>query len=189
VGLTGGFYALDWYNARLLVAGRRFWDLSFSWERRIPLRPAWVWLYMLYFPACFLPLLFPEVWWDIDVFRRTAASFGLQYLIAFPLFLLPICMVRPRFVPVTASERLLAWLYRFDPGFNIFPSLHVANTAFLACWTWRLRGALAGAIAWLFCSLIALSALFVKQHYFIDLPAGVLLGAGCYRLAFPESFE
>jgi len=122
---------------------------------------------------------------EIGVFRRTALGFAAQFLTALPLFFfIPLHMVRPEILPVTTAESALLWFYKIDPGFNIFPSLHVANTAFIACLTVRLRGMIPGLATWIFCLLTAISALFVKQHYMLDLPAGLILGILCYRLAF-----
>jgi len=39
----------------------------------------------------------------------------------------------------------------------------------------------AGPTAFAFPVLIALSCIFTKQHYVLDLPAGALLGWGTYR--------
>jgi membrane-associated phospholipid phosphatase len=184
VGLTAGFYALDWYNAARLAAGRRFWELGFAWEERVPLAPEWVWIYFLYFPACLLPLLLAEIRRDVFLFRRTALGFALQFVVAYPFFLLPIRMRQPEIIPTTLSEEALRWFYSIDPGFNVFPSLHVANTAYVASMLTRLRGGYAAAGAWALCALIAVSTLFVKQHYFVDLPVGVLLGVWAERVAF-----
>ena len=37
--------------------------------------------------------------------------------------------------------------------------------------------------------MTAVSALLVKQHYLVDLPAGLFLGIFSYRLAFSERLE
>lgn len=182
--LSGGFYLLDWYNAARLASGTRFRSLGFEWEQYVPVWPEWIWVYLAYFPGCATPLLLQRVRHDPDVFRRTAFGFALQYAIAFPFFLLPVRMLQAQLLPATLSERALAWFYQIDPGFNVFPSLHVANMTYVACVVWRFGGRLAGALVWTLCGAIAVSTLFVKQHYFVDLPAGMLLGLGAHRVAF-----
>ncbi|MFH1724918.1 MAG: phosphatase PAP2 family protein [Elusimicrobiota bacterium] len=185
--LTAGFYFLTWSNARLFAPEAVPWDASIRLDQLIPFSPGWVWIYILYFPACFLPLVFVEVRRRIETFRRTALGYGLQFAVAFIFFaLIPLRMARPEIVPSDLTETVLHGLYRIDPGFNLFPSLHVANTAFIACLTWSLRGPAAGLLAWGFCLLISVSALLVKQHYFVDIPAGVLLGGACYLTVFSE---
>jgi len=81
------------------------------------------------------------------------------------------------------SERFLALVQRFDARSNSFPSMHVSVALLTAL---HLLPHL-GASAFVFPVLIALSCLFTKQHYVIDLPAGALLGwstFGAYRTLF-----
>jgi membrane-associated phospholipid phosphatase len=61
---------------------------------------------------------------------------------------------------------------RFDARSNSFPSMHVSVAVLTA---FHLQPHL-GLLALAFPGLIALSCLFTKQHYFLDLPAGALLG-------------
>jgi len=72
----------------------------------------------------------------------------------------------------TLSERFLAFVQRFDARSNSFPSMHTSVAMLTAL---HLVPHL-GALAFVFPVLIALSCLFTKQHYVIDLPAGALLG-------------
>ncbi|MBI4248494.1 MAG: phosphatase PAP2 family protein, partial [Elusimicrobia bacterium] len=188
LSLSFGFYCLDWFNAARFAAGRPFTDIGMRWETAIALRPGWVWVYFLYFPVCFLPLFLPEVRRDIAVFRRTALGYAVQFVVAgFFFFMIPLRMTRPELASSTLSLKALQWVYAIDPGFNIFPSLHVANTAFLACMAWKFRGRAAGLCLWIICILISISAMLVKQHYFWDIPSGLLLGAAGYRLAFASA--
>ncbi len=190
VTLGFGFYFLGGLNAERFADGHLSWDISLAWGRRIPFRPGWIWGSLLYFPVCFLPLLFREVRQEIGVFRRTALGFASQYILAAPLFILiPLKITHPEISPGTASETAALWFYGIDQGFNIFPSLHIANTAFLACLTARLRGGLLGSMAWMSVILIAVSDVFVDKHYLLDLPAGLLLGVLCYRLAFSRTLD
>ena len=113
LGIT--FYILDWNNARGFAGGAPLWDITLSWDALIPFRPEWIWMYLLYFPVCFLPLLFPEVRDRIGIFRQTAIGYAAQFFLAFPLFaLLPLRMIRPDIVPATLSESAVAWLYGFE---------------------------------------------------------------------------
>ena len=187
-GLSLIFYALDWHNAMRFAAGKPFWNIGYAWEASIPFRPGWIWVYLAYFPFCCLPLLLKEVRRDIAIFRRLAAGLGGQFLFAVGIFLiLPIRMEQPALAPNTLSESAVAFVFQVDPGFNIFPSLHVTNAVFVACVIQRLKGRIAGIPAWIVCCLISASTLFVKQHYALDLAAGFLLGALAYRLSFPQA--
>ena len=179
------FYATDIYMSGQFLQGRSLWNPALKWDTLIPFVPEWIWIYLLYFPICFLPITFRELWMDIGIFRKTVAGFGFQFVVAMTFFwLLPSQMSRPSSEFSDLGRRVLGWFYTLDPGFNIFPSLHVANTSFISCLTWRIRGSLSGFLVWMICIFIAVSALFVKQHYLLDLPAGLFLGIFSYRLAF-----
>lgn len=74
-----------------------------------------------------------------------------------------------------------ALLQGVDASGNAFPSLHVATAVFSAFWIDHILrsvgsplGMRAASIVW--CLLIVLSTLAVKQHVLIDVVAGTLLG-------------
>lgn len=185
--LTSGFYATDAYMASGALQGRKFWHPSLPWDDAIPLSPGWIWVYFLYFPLCFFPAAWKPLRSDIGVFRRIAAGFCIQFGLALAAFwCLPSQMMHPALDAVGPSSRALAWFYIIDPGFNVFPSLHVANAAYVACLIGRVAGAGWTILGWGLCLLIAASTLFVKQHYLLDLPAGLFLGVLGYRLAFSD---
>src|SRR5262249_12574771 len=74
------------------------------------------------------------------------------------------------------SERFLAFVQKFDSRENSFPSMHTSVAMLTAL---HLRPSL-GEWAFLFPLLITTSCLFTKQHYFVDLIPGALLGAGAF---------
>lgn len=184
--LTACFYSTDHAMAKSFAQGAGFWSPATRWDALIPFLPAWTWPYLLYFPFCFAPLFCRRLWNDLGAFRGAACGFALQFFAAFAVFwILPSRMERPGFDVVGPTTWALSVMYRLDPGFNVFPSLHVANSTYVACLIWRWSGAAAGSAAWAACLAISLSTVLVKQHYLADLPAGALLGLAAYRLAFP----
>ena len=66
---TTGFFGLD-----NLICARTFHDVSCALDRRIPLRPCWIWAYLLYYPLCFAPLLFPGFLADDAAYIRAAGQ-------------------------------------------------------------------------------------------------------------------
>jgi membrane-associated phospholipid phosphatase len=94
-------------------------------------------------------------------------------------------------VPVAG---LYAWLVWYDGPTNTLPSLHVGLAAYtlffgarishgvLDCGRRRLL-LLAGGL-WV--SAIAYAALATKQHYVVDLPAGLLVAAVAHRWAWRD---
>lgn len=73
----------------------------------------------------------------------------------------------------------LRFLYSADPPYNCFPSLHVGHSVVSAVTCHRVHRHV-GTIALLCAGLVALSTLFTKQHYVVDVIAGAALAfAAC----------
>jgi membrane-associated phospholipid phosphatase len=181
--LTGIFYYLDYYNYSLYKSGYKFYVLENFIDRAIPLVPEFYWIYILYYPLCFTPIFILK---DIDIYRKVALSFFLEFLIAFLIFLIiPVRMIQPEITGTSISEIALKKLYNFDPGFNVFPSLHVANMV-LITFIFYDFSKFWGRVFLGLTILISVSILFVKQHYFWDIPSGVLLGWVVYYIVFEK---
>ncbi len=182
----GGYVAIGTFNCQRF----RFMEMpsitSFGIDAHIPFLPGWVWIYLLYYPFCFLPVMLSEVRNQAAVFGKTLAAFALQFAVSFAFFLLfPLRMVHP-LVPITLNGAILARLYQFDLGFNSFPSLHLANIVFVFFLFWRLRGKFWGSLVGASALLIAVSTLLVKQHIVWDALAGAVLGWASYAVMFRE---
>jgi membrane-associated phospholipid phosphatase len=140
--------------------------------------PGWAWVYQSgYLLIAFVPWLIDRRGDVIRYFR----GFALVSLIGFIMFFfLPVAGPRPASPP---KEGIYGWLVSYDLPTNEFPSLHVALmtlTILAAARTshGRLRAArrwplLSIAILW--AAAVGYAALATKQHYAIDLPAGLLL--------------
>lgn len=174
-----GFMRIDEHNAALAPQLRPL-PLETPLDAYVPLVPAFVFAYLLYYPWMLLPAVALSRRED---FRRAFGAFVLLQSIAFVVFLVfPSHMVRPEIASSGVAFDLLQWMYRMDRGWNIFPSLHVAHSALVAmiCWTHRRQWFPIIAIG---SGLIALSTLLIKQHYLLDVPGGFFLAWLCFRVA------
>ena len=167
------FYFLP--QRRPLRAPRTF---HFALDEAVPFWPIWSWVYsFLYYPAI---LYLNWLVQDERQFVMMAFSF-IALLFAQLLFFYFFPVETPKQwrdinTGKTASERFLLFVRRFDGPTNCFPSMHVSVatlTAFHAAPT-------LGWPAYAFPLLIALSCIFTKQHYIIDLVFGALLGWAVY---------
>ena len=143
-------------------------------DRSIPFSPAWVWAYQS------LYLLLPIAWLieTTDQLRRYAIGFVILLAVGFTCFVIwPVAGPRPQEIPNDAMYRLLV---RYDSTLNSFPSLHIALATYSACiavavTSGSLRRMLI-VILPVWVAVIGYATLATKQHYWIDLPPGVLLG-------------
>jgi membrane-associated phospholipid phosphatase len=159
--------------------GRTLHVPAIGLDRLIPLQPGWAIVYgALYVFLILLPVFVVH---QQEQIRRTVYAYLAVWITAYVCFLIyPTTAPRPATV---AGEGFGAWglrlLYDADPPRNCFPSLHVAHSfvsALACCQVHRRVGRFAIACA----CLVALSTLYTKQHYVLDVVAGVSLAGIAY---------
>ena len=161
---------------RVTLFPARTLDLT-AIDRAVSFDPRWVWVYQSVY------LLIAVIPWAVTSrphLERYARGFLALSLVAFACFLLfPVAGPRPDTIPETGMFSWLAW---YDKPTNAMPSLHVGLAAFTVFFgaratagrlepAIRMRLLLIGVI-WV--TAIAYAALATKQHYAVDLPAGVV---------------
>lgn len=161
--------------------GRTIYSPELALDQVIPLLPVWSLIYgALYWFLIILPVFIVR---EKEHVRRMFSAYLAVWLIAYVFFLLyPTRAPRP---PDAVGEGFAWWglqsLYDMDPPYNCLPSIHVAHSfvsAFACYGVHRKVGIFAA-----FCAvLVALSTLFTKQHYVLDLVGGILLASLCYFL-------
>ena len=143
-------------------------------DQWVPFSPGWVWVYQSVY------LLLPAAWLceTRDQLRRYAIGFGILMSVGFACFLIwPVAGPRPQEIP---NDPMYSVLVRYDTTLNSFPSLHMALAAYsafvaLAVAPGSMRRPLIFLLpAWV--ALIGYATLATKQHYWVDLPPGILLG-------------
>lgn len=149
-------------------------------DRALPLVPEWALVYgALYLFLILLPILVVR---EDDLIRRTVYAYLLIWSVAYAFFfvLYPTAAPRP---PRVVGEGFAVWglgaLYSSDPPYHCFPSLHVAHSFVSAFASGRVNRGV-GIFATICAALVALSTLFTKQHYVVDVIAGVVLAFVAY---------
>lgn len=87
----------------------------------------------------------------------------------------PLTILRPQIVGHGIFDAILAWFYSVDPPTNLFPSLHV-SMAFFCAGVLSLTRPRSRFLVYTWAVAVALSTLFTRQHYLIDVAAGLVLG-------------
>ncbi|MBL8988151.1 MAG: phosphatase PAP2 family protein [Gemmatimonadetes bacterium] len=148
----------------------------------LPLVPSWAVVYgALYLFLILLPIVVVR---EDALVRRMFAAYLSIWITAYLFFFLIYPTAAPRPDRVSGAGFGL-WglraLYSADPPYNCFPSLHVAHSFVSALACSRVHRRL-GTVALLAAVLVALSTLFTKQHYVVDVVAGVALALAAYGL-------
>ena len=176
--LIVGAYQFYFWCQRNHIAQPR--QLMLAIDEKIPYWPGWVWIYrFIYYP---LILVLNFALDSPRQFIHVATSFMLLLALQMAFFVLFPVTTPERWREFnqcrSASERFLAVVQRFDARSNSFPSMHTSVAMLTAL---HLQPHLGG-VTFAFPVLIALSCLFTKQHYVIDLPAGAALGWSVHKV-------
>lgn len=161
------------------TVGRTLHVPALPLDRVVPLEPAWALVYgSLYLFLIIVPVFVVR---QEEHIRRTVWAYLMVWIVAYLCFL-----VYPTVAPRPASvvgQGFMTWglrfLYSADPPYNCFPSLHVAHSfvSALTCYRAHRKVGIATALC---ASLVAVSTLYAKQHYVLDIVAGVLLACVAY---------
>ena len=158
---------------------------SLAVDRFLPLVPTWALVYgALYLFLILLPVIVIQ---QRDLIDRTVRSYLAVWIISFACFLL-YPTIAPRPADVSGSGFAvwgLRFLYGADPPYNCFPSLHVAHSFVSALACSRVNRPL-GRFALGCAALVAISTVFIKQHYVADVIAGILLAVTACAIFFRD---
>ena len=148
-------------------------------DRLIPLQPAWTLVYASHLVFLTVPVLIMR---QEEQIRRTFLAYLLVWITGYVCFLVyPTVLPRPG--PNVIGQGFFAWclrlVYSADEPRNNFPSLHVAHACVSALTCWRVHRGV-GLAAGVWAALIALSTLFTKQHYVVDVISGMFLAGVAY---------
>lgn len=164
-----------------MVLGRTLHRPELALDRVVPLQPVWALVYgSVYLFLILLPVFVVR---QEEHIRRTVAAYLVVWIAAYVCFFVyPTVAPRPAEV---LGQGFVVWglrfLYAADPPYNCFPSLHVAHSFVSALTCYRVHRELGIAAA--FCaSLVAVSTLYSKQHYVLDVVGGIFLASAAYAV-------
>lgn len=181
---VGAFTVVIYAVANHVAAGLepRLLPLT-RWDRAIPLLPATIWVYgSVYFTflaSCALQR-------DRGSFERFLRGYAVAYAIS-ALFFVGFPTTFPReLYPVPASSSwstmALVWFRQVDLPTNCLPSMHVASCV-MSTLPFRRQRPVVFSVFVLWTAAVAVATLTVKQHYVVDVIAGLAWGAASHALA------
>lgn len=176
--LIVGVYQFYFFTQRHTITKVR--EFNSPIDEKIPFWPSWSWIYsFLYYPAILYINWIVE---DSRHFIMIVFSYIILLVMQMTFFMLFPVSTPAHWRSINTgkswSEKFLLFVQKFDDSSNCFPSMHVS----VATLTALLAYSTLGPWVFLFPVLIALSCMFTKQHYIIDLPAGAALGWAAYLI-------
>jgi membrane-associated phospholipid phosphatase len=157
-------------------------EMRLAVDAAIPFVPASIWIYLALFPTALLPLFLIR---STPLYRRTIAAYALVIVVSLVVFAVyPVTSSSLRAEPsVLDASRLSTWtvatLYRLDPPYNLFPSLHLSVACLAALSAWKAERTY-GLVALFGVAAIGVSICTVKQHFVVDGLAGAALAVAAY---------
>jgi membrane-associated phospholipid phosphatase len=143
----------------------------------LPLVPASVWIYLSWYLLPVVMLLGSK-----ERYRLTTVAVAASFVVcAVGWVLLPVSMERAVVAGEGPSEKMLGLVYAVDPPRNLFPSFHAAIAAIVALVGAPSPTVRLGLGTWALA--ICIACVSTKQHFVLDVVAGVLVGVLTVRLA------
>jgi membrane-associated phospholipid phosphatase len=167
------FAGFGYFLAAELARSDVYWSLELAADRAIPEIRPWIFCYLTVYFVYAIPLLHLD---DERLLAKLDVAQVATLLLCYAIFVaFPVATSRDPVAVTDLTSFTLATVREFDPPWNCFPSTHctICTIASLAVWRANRRTGL-----WLMGStvLICLSTLFTRQHYLLDVVAGVVLG-------------
>jgi len=162
------------------------WNPPLMWfDRNIPFQPGWVWAYQsLYLITGTIPWLATTA----SQLRRYVVSFWLVAIVGLVIFvLLPVAAPRPQ---VATHSPGMSLLLIYDGPYGDFPSLHAGFLVLTLAFGFRVMDCrvpivvIALMLAW--AAVILYATLALKEHYAIDLLAGIALALAADCLVWQD---
>ena len=146
-----------------------------AFDDAIPRLPWTVWVYLSQFP--FLGFVYWQACGTVTWARNLRGMLAATVASVSVFVLWPTRIARETVDADAATTLAFSMLYGTDPATNCLPSLHVSLALLGASGFWPERPRLARAcLGW--AALIIVSTLTTKQHYAVDVVAGVVVAAG-----------
>lgn len=167
-----------YYGTKLINSGMPHHDLSLPFEAQIPFAPEWTIIYVLTFLFWVGGMIF-TAWQKEELCYKLSMAAMISYLMCAVIFLvLPTTIERPEITGTMYYDRLLRAMYDSDIPTNVFPSMHCMMSYLIFRGMTKSPGMKKGYMwaAGILVVLISASTVFVRQHYFVDTVAGIVLG-------------
>lgn len=122
---------------------------------------------------------------DKDNYFKLLTSLAIGMLISYGVFYFyPSHVARPIIVKKDVFSELVAFIYQRDNPYNCFPSIHVLNSLLVAMYVNASYKVKIGTkiTCSVLATLIIMSTLFIKQHYFVDVIGAIFLGCTLFKL-------
>lgn len=174
-----GYVAINWINE-----GRsHYYDVALPFESQIPFSSFFIFGYLFVYVSMLYLYLIVD---DIELWRRAVVAYIVLTTLCYVVYLVfPVQMVgRPEvssMIMRTWIDKVVRAYFVLDRPYNALPSIHAAYPTLAVLIVWRT----AKVGRWVLLAMtagIAVSVVLVKQHYVMDIVAGIAAAIIAYVL-------
>ena len=169
----------SYFLVRLITGGMEHLHVVSTIDDLVPFVPAFIWIYVLaYFQWLFGHLAIAH--YDERLFKQHMGAEIIGKLTCVLIFiLLPTTIVRPEVTESGLTYDLVRFIYAADnPPDNLFPSIHCMESWIVTCGLFKTNAPKPLKMFMLiFTCLVFASVVLVKQHFIIDIPAGIFVAS------------
>ena len=160
-----------------------------QWDKIIPLVPAFIIPYVLYYPLLVVPFWVTYKQDSNEGLFAVATTFFLAATICNLIFIIfPTTINRPPVPGDGVFAEAVRLLHAYDGSQALLPSGHVTYSLLANLVTWHFNKILSYKL--LPVTLLIMSAtVLIKQHYILDIFAGVVVAVGVYWFVFRRTFR
>lgn len=151
------------------------YDLTTPLDKIITFRPMFIFPYLYWYLYIVIGLILILLQDRKDYIRAFLSIFIGMCICYLVYYIFPTEINRPLITDKSLMYKLINFIYSMDRPFNCFPSLHVLTTYFIMRYTKREEFRLVFYYTQIVGTLIVLSTVFIKQHFFVDIFVSIIL--------------
>jgi len=158
-------------------------ELHTAFDDFFTFEPVFVIFYLYWFVYVFIVLSYFAIK-DGKVYYKLLAAIVIGMLTSEVIFICyPTTVPRPSVEGSGVIMSLVRFVYNRDNPFNCFPSIHVLNSMLVTVYYCKYgQGKILKVTSIISFILIALSTLYLKQHYILDVIAAAILTLGMFKI-------
>lgn len=166
---------IGYFGVQRISGLLHFYHFALPLDRRIPLVPAFVFIYVGAYAQWVIGFLQCARDSRTLCYRYMSAEVAAKLMTILCFLVLPTTILRPAVPGNGPAEILLRWIYMHDGPVNLFPSIHCLESWFClrAAFAQKRTGRLYTVCMVVMTLLVFASVLLVRQHVIVDILGGI----------------